>query len=400
MHTLNKANFASSTGQRNQTVKKAIALLLGLILSIVIFQRANSQNNLDNALCQAVDYALDFEYPKALALLDSLRLEDPEDVRPYLFKAVVYIQFLVNCRNVERNRILFFQNIDEAEKIAKRMAEEDENSWQANFLLGGVYGWKAKYYLDAGSKWETFINARRAKGYFERTQKLDPDCFDVYYGLGIYHYYAGTLPRLLRFFLPLLNFEGDTRRGIRELNLAKEKGTYSRDFAAYELVLIYLDKEEKREEGLQLVLKLCEKYPQNFNFQLLRGQYYHYLGEDSLAESTIERLKSEIQDDFYARLSNDKRAECQLWSGLVHLSLNQDEEAQNDFETALSMCESDALRSQAHYLFGLALNERGRYDQAYQHYLESLEHKDSFGSHYKAKEEITRLKKGKLIRKY
>jgi tetratricopeptide (TPR) repeat protein len=346
-----------------------------------------------------VDYALDFEYSKALALLDGLRLENPEDARPYLFKAVVYIQFLVNCRKPEKNRNLFLENINEAEKIAKRMAKKDKNYWHANFLLGGVYGWKAKYYLDAGSKWKTFINARRAKGYFERTQKLNPDCFDIYYGLGVYHYYAGTLPKLLRFFLPLLNFEGDTKKGIRELNLAKEKGTYSRDFAAYELVLIYLDKEEKRGDGLQLVLKLCEKYPQNFNFQLLRAQYYHYLGQDSLAESTIDRLKSEIQDDFYAQLSNDKRAECQLWSGLIRLSLNQDEEAQNDFETALSKCESDALRSQAHYLFGLSLNERGRYDQAYQHYLESLEHKDYFGSHHKAREEIRRLKKSKLIRK-
>ena len=380
-------------------MKKRGAFLLALVLSLVILQRANSQNNLDNVLCQAVDCALDFEYSKALALLDSLGLENPEDARPYLFKAVVYIQFLVNCRNQEKNSTLFFQNIQEAEKIARRMAETNKDDWHANFLLGGVYGWKAKYYLDAGSKWKTFVNARRAKGYFERTQKLNPDCFDVYYGLGVYHYYAGTLPKLLRFFLPLLNFEGDTKRGIGELNSAKEKGTYSSDFAAYELVLIYLDKEQKREDGLRLVLKLCERYPRNFNFQLLCAQYYHYLGEDSSAQSTIDRLKSKIQDEFYAQLSNDKRAECQLWSGLVNLSLNQNEKAQSDFETALNKCDSDALKSQAHYLFGISLNEQGRYEEAYQHYLKSLEHKDYFGSHHKAKDEIKKLKRGKLIGK-
>ena len=380
-------------------MKKRGAFLLALVLSLVILQRANSQNNLDNVLCQAVDCALDFEYSKALALLDSLGLENPEDARPYLFKAVVYIQFLVNCRNQEKNSTLFFQNIQEAEKIAKRMAKKDRGNWHANFLLAGVYGWKAKYYLDAGSKWKTFVNARRAKGYFERTQKLNPDCFDVYYGLGIYHYYAGTLPKLLRFFLPLFDFEGDTKRGIGELNSAKEKGTYSSDFAAYELVLIYLDKEQKREDGLRLVLKLCERYPRNFNFQLLCAQYYHYLGEDSSAQSTIDRLKSKIQDEFYAQLSNDKRAECQLWSGLVNLSLNQNEKAQSDFETALNKCDSDALKSQAHYLFGISLNEQGRYEEAYQHYLKSLEHKDYFGSHHKAKDEIKKLKRGKLIGK-
>jgi len=378
-------------------VKKRIAPLFLLILSLSISQVAKSQDKMDDSLCQAVDYALNFEYQKALTLLDKLQQENSKDVRPYLFKAVVYIQFLVNCKNVEKNRILFFQNISQAEKIAKQPARKNEDDWYANFWLGGVYGWTAKYYLDAGDKWKTFINARKAKGYFEKTQKLNPDCLDVYYGLGVYHYYAGTLPKLLRFFLPLLNFEGDTKGGIKELNLAKEKARYSRDFASYELVLIYLDKEEKREDGLRLSLKLWEKYPQNFNFQLLSAQYYHYLGEDSLARSIIDQLESQIQDEFYSELSDNKRAECQLWSGLINLSLNQNEEAQNDFKTALNKCASDALRSQAHYLFGLSLNEQGRYQEAYQHYLKSLEHKDYFGSHHKAKEEIKKLRKEKLI---
>ena len=380
-------------------MKRKIASLFVLILSLSIFQVTKSQAPIDSELCQAVDYALNFEYAKALTLLDQLRDENPDDIRPYLFKAVVYIQLLVNCRNVEKNKVLFFENIDKAEETAKKLAKKDKNDWYPKFFLGGVYGWKAKYYLDAGSKWKTFINARKAKGYFEKTLKLNPDCLDAYYGLGVYHYYAGTLPKLLRFFLPILNFEGDVKRGIGELNLVKDKGKYSRDFAAYELTLIYLDKEEKREEGLRLVLKLCEKYPQNFNFQLLRAQYYHYLAEDSLARSTMDQLKSKIQDKFYAELSDNKRAECHLWSGLVNLSLNQNEKAQNDFETALNNCNSDALKSQSHFLIGLSLNEQERYEKAYQHYLKSLEHKDHLGSHHKAKQEIKKLKKEELITK-
>jgi tetratricopeptide (TPR) repeat protein len=378
-------------------VKRKMAPLFVFILSLSTFQVAKPQEAIDRKLCQAVDYALNFEYANALTLLDSLLQENPKDLRPHLFKAVVYIQFIVNCKDVEKNKTLFFENIDKAEEIAKKLAKKDKEDWYANFFLGGVYGWKAKYYLDVDAKWKTFINARKAKGYFEKALKLNPDCFDAYYGLGVYHYYAGTLPRLLRFFLPILNFEGDTKGGMRELNLAKDKGIYSGNFAAYELVLIYLDKKEKREDGLDLVLKLCEKYPQNFNFQLLSAQYYHYLGEDSLAHSTIDQLESKIQDEFYTELSDDKKAECRLWSGIVNLSLNQNEKAQKDFETALNYCNSDALKSQAHYLFGLSLNDRGRYQEAYEHYLESLEHKDYFGSHHKIQEEIKKLKKEKLI---
>ena len=374
------------------------------ILSVSIFHVSKSQETMDSELCQAVDYALNFEYANALTLLEGLRQDSPEDVRPYLFKAVVYIQFIVNCKNPEQYKGLFFENIDKAEeyayasiRIAKKLAKKDNENWYANFFLGGVYGWKAKYYLDAGAKWKTFINARKAKGSFEKALKLNPDCFDVYYGLEEYHYYAGTLPKLLRFFLPILNFEGDTKRGMKELNLARDRGRYSKDFAAYELVLIYLDKEEKREDGLRLALGLGEKYPRNFNFQLLCAEYYHYLGKDSLARSTIDQLESEIKDKFYTELSNNSKAECHLWSGIINLSFNQNEKAQDDFEAALKVYSSDALKSQAHFLFGLSLNDQKRYQEAYEHYLKSLEYEDYFGSHHKAQEEIKKLKKEKLI---
>ena len=378
-------------------MKRKTAPLFVLFLFLSIFQVAKPQETIESKLCQAVDYALNFEYVNALTLLDSLLQENPEDLRPYLFKAVVYIQFIVNCKDVEKSEALFFENIDKAEKIAKKLAKENKEDWYANFFLGGVYGWMAKYYLDTGAKWKTFINARKAKGYFEKALKLNPDCFDAYYGLGAYHYYAGTLPKLLRFFLPILNFEGDTKRGMKELNLARDRGRYSKDFAAYELVLIYLDKEEKREDGLRLALGLGEKYPRNFNFQLLCAEYYHYLGKDSLARSTIDQLESEIKDKFYTELSNNSKAECHLWSGIINLSFNQNEKAQDDFEAALKVYSSDALKSQAHFLFGLSLNDQKRYQEAYEHYLKSLEYEDYFGSHHKAQEEIKKLKKEKLI---
>ena len=130
---------------------------------------------MENELCQAVDHALNFEFRSAMTLLDRLGRENPEDTRPYLFKAMVYIQLLVNCRGVEENKALFFENIDQAEKIGKELTKKDKDNWYANFFLGGIYGWKAKYYLDTGSKWRTFINARKAKGHLEKAVKRNPE---------------------------------------------------------------------------------------------------------------------------------------------------------------------------------------------------------------------------------
>jgi len=373
------------------------ACLLSILLLSVIVEIAYSQGD-DERLCRALDFAFNFEYGQAISLLDQLQEENPDDLRPYFFKAVVYDQMIDNCSNEQENTRLFFENIEKAEEIVKKLENQDKDSWYVNFFLGGIYGWKGKYYLKKNEKWKIFVNGRKAKRYFERTIKLKPDCFDAYYGLGMYHYYAGTLPKLLRFFLPLFNFEGDIKKGIKELYLAKEKGKYSQGFAAYELACIYSKSKEDHEMALQLASELNKKYPQNFNFSYMRAVHYHNLKKDDLAMAVLSEMKSELAQGHCENLNPDKKSDYYLCSGVVNFSMNRYKEAQNDFESILSLSTSDdAIKSKVYYLIGRSLNEQGKYEEAYQSYLKSLEHEDCSGSHKRAQEEIEKLKNKKLI---
>lgn len=379
-------------------MRKSFAAFLSFILPLFFVVRIAYPQGDDEHFCRALDFALNFEFSQAIKLLDRIEKENPDDLRPYFFKAVVYDQMVDNCNKEQENTRLFFENIEKAEQIAKELENQDKDSWYVNFFLGGVYGWKGKYYLKKNAKWKIFVNGRKAKGYFEKTIKLKPDCFDAYYGLGLYHYYAGTLPKLLRFFLPLFNFEGDIKKGIEELHLAKEKGKYSQGFAAYELACIYSRSEENHETALQLAAELSEKYPQNFNFSYMRAVHYHTLKKDSRAIKVVSEMKSKLDQGHYKNLSLDKKSDYYLCSGVINFSVNRYEEAQNDFESILSLSTSDdAVKSKAYYLIGRCLNEQGKYEEAYQNYLKSLEHEDHFNSHKRAQEEIKKLKSKKLI---
>jgi tetratricopeptide (TPR) repeat protein len=376
--------------------KYLIASLPFILVSFFIVKIGHPQGD-DDHFCRALDLSFNFEFDQAISLLDLIQKEDPDDLRPYFFKAVIYDQMVHNCNNEEENTRLFFENIEKAEEIAKKLESQEEDSWYVNFFLGGIYGWKGKYYLKNNEKWKIFVNGRKAKGYFERTIKLKPDCFDAYYGLGLYHYYAGTLPRLLRFFLPLFNFEGDVKRGIEELYLAKEKGKYGQSFAAYELACIYSRPGENHETALQLASELNEKYPQNFNLSYMCAVHYHRLKKDSSAFAVLEQMKSKLDRGHYQDLSPDKQSDYYHCSGVIKLSMSKYVEAQNDFESILGFSAPDGRKSEAYYCIGRSLNEQGKYEEAYQNYLKSLEHEDYFGLHKRAREEIKKLKRQKLV---
>ncbi len=380
-------------------MRKFFVASLSLIsFLLLIVQIAHPQED-DERFCRALDFGFNFEYDRAMSLLDQIQKENPDDLRPYFFKAVVYDQMIDNCNNDEENTRLFFENIEKAEEIAKKLKKQDKDRWYVNFFLGSIYGWKGKYSIKKNDKWQIFTNGRKAKGYFEKTIKLKPDCFDAYYGLGLYHYYAGTLPKLLRFFLPLFNFEGDVKKGIEELCLAKEKGKYSQSFAAYELVCIYSSPRKNNEDheiALKLASELSEKYPQNFNFLFMSAVYYHYLKKDSLSLAVLRGIKSKLDQGYYENLNPDRIIDYYDCSGVVKLSINKYMEAQNDFERVLNLSTSDA-KSRAYYYIGRCLNEQGKYEEAYQNYLKSLEHEDYFGSHKRARKEIKKLKNKELI---
>jgi len=373
-----------------------VAFLLFILLQFLIIAVAYPQGD-DERFCRALDLAFNFEFDQAISLLDQIQKENPDDLRPYFFKAVVYDQMIDNSNNEEENTKLFFENIEKAEEIAKKLKKQNKDRWYVNFFLGGIYGWKGKYSIKKNDKWQIFTNGRKAKGYFEKTIELKPDCFDAYYGLGLYHYYAGTLPRLLRFFLPLFNFEGDVKKGTEELYLVKEKGKYSQSFAAYELACIYSRSKEDHEMALQLASELSEKYPQNFNFSYMRAVHYHNLKKDDLAMVVLSEMKSKLDQGYYENLSADKQSDYYHCSGVIKLSMSKYVEAQNDFESILSLSAPDGRKTEAYYFIGRSLNKQGKHEEAYQNYLKSLEHEDYFGSHKRAREEIKKLKRQKLV---
>src|SRR5678816_4205193 len=98
----------------------------------------------------------------------------------------------------------------------------------------------------------------------ERALALNPRLQEAYFGIGLYHYYAGVAPaaaKMLRWLLLLPG--GDRELGLREMLRARDGSQLLRDEADYQLHILYVWYEKRPEEALAIVRRLRASHAHN-----------------------------------------------------------------------------------------------------------------------------------------
>jgi tetratricopeptide (TPR) repeat protein len=115
---------------------------------------------------------------------------------------------------------------------------------------------------------------------------------DAYFGIGLYHYYAGIAPaalKVLRFLLFLPG--GDRALGLREMLTTREQGVLLRGEADYQLHYIYLWYEHQPQRALELLRGLEARYPANGVFLDRIGRIEReYLKDRRASQASAQRL--------------------------------------------------------------------------------------------------------------
>lgn len=150
--------------------------------------------------------------------------------------------------------------IGEAE--AWTLAEPD--TAQAWFYTGAAYGVRVQWRVIRGQRLAAARDGKRVKDALERALALDPGMQDAWFGIGLYHYYAGVAPvaaKMVRWLLLLPG--GDREMGLREMRRARESAQLLRDEADYQLHTLYVWYEKRPEEALTIVRRLQSSHPHN-----------------------------------------------------------------------------------------------------------------------------------------
>lgn len=167
---------------------------------------------------------------------------------------------------------------EKASSIAEsRIAKADSAEMQ---LYAGIsWGQRARLLGLRGDRRATARAGINARMHLLRCLQLDPEMADAYTGLGLYNYYVDTLSsiaRILRFFMGIPG--GSKQEGVRQLEIAMEKGTLTRVEARFYLAKNLRLYDHDYEHSLEILSPLTEEFPRNPIFQLLQGDILAKLG--------------------------------------------------------------------------------------------------------------------------
>jgi tetratricopeptide (TPR) repeat protein len=151
----------------------------------------------------------------------------------------------------------FNKYMDKAIQTAEKKKDNKNLTAHDYLYFGGAVGYRGINKALTGNWVGAFVDGLKGKGYLEKALELDPQLYDVYYGLGSYHFWKSLKAKIF-WWLP---FVADNRQmGIDMIKLAIEKGKFAREDAELALVRIWVENKEY-DKAFAMIDELKKTYP-------------------------------------------------------------------------------------------------------------------------------------------
>lgn len=290
-------------------MKKIIWLFFTLFIAASV-QGSNFSVNyaaIDSLALKGVDLAHQGQFLEALEVLQEIKNLYPDEPAGYVFTAAAYQTLIDSYRN-EKYKDEFEQNIETAIQKADAKLKNPNPSAHDFFYAGASYGYRGIYRSFRGNWWGAFWDGGKGKKLLEKALELDSTLYDVYFGLGSYHYWRSAKSKIL-WWLP---FFGDQRKkGIEYTKLSIARGKFAKDEAKYALTRIYAE-----EKDYQNVLSWADSIkkinPRDPYSRWFVGLAYIGLGKWEEAEKTYQEVISICKNSPYYDLAAEVEARYHL----------------------------------------------------------------------------------------
>ena len=187
-----------------------------------------------------------------------------------------------------RDRILGLA--DEAIHEADLRTEHNHDDIDALFARGWVRSLKCTYIAMVERAYGAgFRLATKAKEDEERVLGLDPDYVDAKLVTGVYAYVVGALPWPFKLMIGFAGITGSKTRGLEMLNDDGQRGVIT-SIEARTAITLFLRREAKYKEAIEVVRGLRKLYPHNFLFCLEEANLRKDAGEGMAAVESYRDL--------------------------------------------------------------------------------------------------------------
>lgn len=309
---------------------KLLAMSLPLTLCATLFSadkplvgepHTNALNR-DPIVKEAFQHFYDLDYPGAVSRLEGFRQKHPGDPQAtaLLLDAVVFQElyrldlldttfyandgFLTGKHAVAEDlkaRDRIFGLSDEAVHEADARIAKNSNDIDALYARAWARALRCAYMAMVERGFGTgFRLALKAKDDDEKVLQLDPNYVDAKLVVGVYEYVVGALPLPFKFIIGFAGITGSKSKGMAVLREAGEHGPTT-SAEARTVIALFLRREGKYKDAIQVVLKLKEQYPHDYLFALEEANLRKDDGEGMAAVGSYrEILANAAKPGYYA----------------------------------------------------------------------------------------------------
>jgi len=260
---------------------------------------------------EAYEHFYNLDYPGAVERFERIREAHPGDPQAsaLLLNALIFQElyrldlldttfyandgFLTGRHATEedpaaRDRILGLA--DEAIHEADARIARNPDDIDALFARGWVRSLKCTYVAMVERAYGAgFRLATKAKDDEERVLKLDPDYVDAKLVTGVYEYVVGALPWPFKLLIGFTGITGSRTRGLEMLNDSGNRGVIT-SVESRTVIALFLRREARYKEAIEVVRKLKEQYPRDFLFCLEEANLRRDAGEGMAAVKAYRNL--------------------------------------------------------------------------------------------------------------
>lgn len=180
--------------------------------------------------------------------------------------------------------------VTETERVENAELTHNPNNVDMLYARGVTRGQFALYTALIERAWFSALrNAVGARHDHERVLELNPQYTDAKLVLGTHNYVMGSLPLAVKVAVALVGLSGDKAKGIRYLSEAyRANGETSVDAGV--VLLVFLRREHRYGEALEIARELTPRFPRNYLFALEEANLLRASGKNSEAEEQYRRV--------------------------------------------------------------------------------------------------------------
>ncbi len=306
--------------------------------------RALPRNQLQAYVKQGIEKGFNLEEKEAIAWLTKASAMDRENPAPYAYLGFAHLFFFeLTFDETERKGKEQAMEAYTQQALAKaeKRLEKDPRDGEAVWAIAMAKLTMTRFFITQRRYLAFAREAKNVWDYLEKARELDPENYDVYFAMGILHYHIDHLPGLTRFFSSLWVTSGDREKGLKEIEIAAQKGYLFKELAQSELVSIYSNFEGKPERALPLAKELRERFPRNYNLLFALAGIHSDLGRVPEALGYAKEIEAGIQ-------SGSPPFRPELWPR-YYLTMGKILFDQGDYEKAIPFFRQTTLHTARYY---------------------------------------------------